>query len=82
MQSERFARCSVDHESDGRVPGVGEVIDHVESGIIALWDLARAVPTRKVVAVMAPHDEDKRLVFLQEWLAEDFTISDDRASHN
>jgi hypothetical protein len=44
--------------------------------------LARAVPTRKVVAVMAPHDEDKRLVFLQEWLAEDFTISDDRASHN
>jgi hypothetical protein len=57
---------------DGR--DVSEVIAYVAAGLVGLWGVAHAVPTRQVLAGFAPITIDNRRVVLQEWLAEAFTM--------
>lgn len=49
---------------------MSEVLAFVASGIIVIWGVAHAIPTRKVVAGFEPVTSTNRLVILQEWLAE------------
>jgi hypothetical protein len=51
-----------------------EVLAYVAAGLVALWGVAHAVPTRQVVAGFGPITVDNRRVLLQEWLAEAFTM--------
>lgn len=50
-----------------------EVLAYVAAGLVGLWGVAHAVPTRQVVAGFGPITVDNRRVLLQEWLAEAFT---------
>jgi hypothetical protein len=51
-----------------------EVLAYVAAGLVGLWGVAHAVPTRQVVAGFGPITVDNRRVLLQEWLAEAFTM--------
>src|SRR5512133_261331 len=51
-----------------------EVPAYVAAGLVGLWGVAHAVPTRQVVAGFGPITVDNRRVLLQEWLAEAFTM--------
>jgi hypothetical protein len=51
-----------------------EVLAYVAAGLVALWGVAHAVPTRRVVAGFDPITVDNQRVLLQEWLAEAFTM--------
>lgn len=42
--------------------------------LIAVWGIAHAIPTRRVVAGFEPTSHDNRLVVIQEWLAESLTM--------
>jgi len=42
--------------------------------IVALWGVAHAVPTAKVIAGFEPLTGDNRRILVQEWLAEAFTM--------
>ncbi len=42
--------------------------------LIAMWGIAHAVPTKRVVAGFAPITADNRRVLTQEWLAESLTM--------
>ena len=42
--------------------------------LIALWGFAHTTPTRQVLVEFQPITQDNRLVMLQEWLAEAFTM--------
>ena len=53
---------------------MSEAIAYVAAGMVALWGVSHAVPTRQVVAGLDPTTTDNRLIFLQEWLAEAFTM--------
>jgi hypothetical protein len=53
---------------------VDAVLAYVAAGLVALWGESHAVPTRQVVAGFAPISADNRLVLVQEWLAEAFTM--------
>ena len=50
------------------------MLAYVAGVLIALWGLAHAVPTRRVLAGFAPISRDNRRVLEQEWLAEAFTM--------
>lgn len=50
------------------------VLAYVSAAIIALWGVAHAVPTRRVLAGFAPITDGNRRVVVQEWLAEAFTM--------
>lgn len=43
-------------------------------GLVALWGVAHAIPTRQVIAGFGPITADNRRVLMQEWLAEAFTM--------
>lgn len=53
---------------------MNEILAYVAAGVVALWGLAHAVPTRQVVAGFGPISTDSRWVILQEWLAEAVTM--------
>jgi len=49
-----------------------ESLAYVAAGLVAVWGVAHAVPTRQVVAGFGAITVDNRRVILQEWLAEAF----------
>ena len=51
-----------------------QVLAYVAATLIAMWGIAHAVPTKRVVAGFAPITVDNRRVLTQEWLAESFTM--------
>jgi hypothetical protein len=53
---------------------VSEVLTYVAAGLVGLWGVAHAIPTRQVLAGFEPITIDNRRVVLQEWLAEAFTM--------
>jgi hypothetical protein len=53
---------------------MSEILAFVAAGIVAIWGVAHAIPTRKVVADFEPVTSTNRLVILQEWLAEAFAM--------
>jgi len=50
------------------------VLANAAAAITALWGVAHAVPTRRVVAGFGPIGVDNRRVLVQEWLAEAVTL--------
>jgi hypothetical protein len=42
--------------------------------LVGLWGVAHAIPTREVARGFEPITRDNRLVLIQEWLAEAFTM--------
>jgi hypothetical protein len=50
------------------------LLAYLAGGIVALWGVAHAVPTRQVLAGFAPITTDNRRIVVQEWLAEAFTM--------
>jgi hypothetical protein len=53
---------------------MGEVLAYAAAGLVALWGVAHAIPTRRVVTGFGSITVDNRRVLLQEWLAEAFTM--------
>ncbi len=51
-----------------------EALAYVAAGLVALWGVAHAIPTRRVLAGFGAITADNRRVVLQEWLAEAFTM--------
>jgi hypothetical protein len=51
-----------------------QVLAYTAAALIAVWGIALAVPTKKVVAGFAPITADNRRVLTQEWLAESLTM--------
>ncbi len=51
-----------------------QVLAYIAAALIAVWGLAHAVPTKRVVAGFAPITADNRRVLAQEWLAESLTM--------
>lgn len=51
-----------------------EILAYLAAGLVAVWGVAHAIPTRQVVAGFGPITADNRLVITQEWLAEAFTM--------
>lgn len=50
------------------------VLAYSAAALVALWGMAHAIPTRQVIAGFEPIEPDNRLVLIQEWLAEAFTM--------
>ena len=50
------------------------VLAYVAAGLVGLWGVAHAIPTRQVVKGFEPIARDNRLILTQEWLAEAFTM--------
>lgn len=53
---------------------MNEALAYLAAGLVALWGVSHAIPTRQVVAGFEPITRDNRLVITQEWLAEAFTM--------
>jgi len=53
---------------------VAAIIAYVAAAIVAVWGVAHAVPTARVLAGFAPITADNRRIVLQEWLAEAITM--------
>ncbi len=51
-----------------------QVLAYIAAALIAVWGIAHAVPTKKVVAGFGPITADNRRVLTQEWLAESLTM--------
>jgi len=51
-----------------------QVLVYIAAALIAVWGIAHAVPTKRVVASFAPITADNRRVLTQEWLAESLTM--------
>ncbi|MGW4325120.1 hypothetical protein ACWEKR_04435 [Nocardia sp. NPDC004573] len=51
-----------------------EVLAYVAAGLVGLWGVAHAIPTRAVVAGFGGISADNRRVLVQEWLAEAVTM--------
>ncbi len=51
-----------------------QILAYIAAALIAVWGIAHAVPTKKVVAGFAPITADNRRVLTQEWLAESLTM--------
>jgi hypothetical protein len=50
------------------------VFAYVAAAVVAVWGVAHAVPTGRVLAGFAPISRTNRRIVLQEWLAEAFTM--------
>ena len=50
------------------------LLAYLAGAIVAVWGVAHAVPTRRVLAGFAPITTDNRRIVAQEWLAEAFTM--------
>lgn len=53
---------------------MSQVLAYLAGGIVGLWGLAHAIPTRNVLAGFDQVSTDNRRIVLQEWLAEAFTM--------
>lgn len=53
---------------------MGDVLAYIAAGIVGLWGLSHAIPTRAVVAGFGEISADNRRVLVQEWLAEAVTM--------
>jgi hypothetical protein len=53
---------------------MNEVMAYLAASLIALWGVAHAIPTARVIAGFEPITAGNRLVLIQEWLAEAFTM--------
>ena len=51
-----------------------QVLAYLAAVLIAMWGMAHAVPTKRVVADFAPITADNRRILTQEWLAESLTM--------
>lgn len=51
-----------------------EILAYLAAGLVAVWGVSHAIPTRQVVAGFGQITADNRLVITQEWLAESFTM--------
>ena len=51
-----------------------QVLAYIAAALIAVWGIAHAIPTKRVVAGFAPITVDNRRVLTQEWLAESLTM--------
>ncbi len=51
-----------------------EVPAYVAGGLVGLWGVAQAIPTRAVVAGFGEISADNRRVLVQEWLVEAVTM--------
>lgn len=51
-----------------------QVLAYIAAALIAVWGVAHALPTKRVVAWFGPIPVDYRRVFTQEWPAESFTM--------
>lgn len=49
--------------------GMNSGFAYVSATLIALWGVAHAIPTRRVVAGFGPIGTDNRRILSQEWLA-------------
>ncbi len=54
--------------------GVDAILAYIAGAVVAVWGVAHAVPTRRVLAGFEPVSSDNRRIILQEWLAEAFTM--------
>jgi hypothetical protein len=53
---------------------MSSVLAYVSAAVVAMWGVAHAIPTGRVLAGFAPVTADNRLVIKQEWLAEAVTM--------
>ncbi|MFH8624522.1 hypothetical protein ACH4A8_21985 [Streptomyces vietnamensis] len=51
-----------------------EVLAYVAAGLVGLWGVSHAVPTRAVVTGFGEISTDNRRILVQEWLAEAVTM--------
>ncbi len=51
-----------------------QVLAYISAALIAVWGIAHAIPTKRVVAGFAPITADNRRILTQEWLAESLTM--------
>jgi hypothetical protein len=51
-----------------------EVLAYLAAGLVGLWGVSHAIPTRAVVAGFGEISTDNRRVLVQEWLAEAVTM--------
>jgi hypothetical protein len=51
-----------------------QVLAYIAAALIAVWGIAHAIPTKRVVAGFAPITADNRRILTQEWLAESLTM--------
>jgi len=56
------------------VGDVAVILAYVAAAVVAVWGVAHAVPTGRVLAGFAPISGANRRIVLQEWLAEAFTM--------
>ncbi|HEX2894637.1 MAG TPA: hypothetical protein VHO29_11620 [Marmoricola sp.] len=49
---------------------MAEILAYVAAGLVGLWGVSHAIPTRSVVAGFGDLSTDNRGVLVQEWLAE------------
>ncbi len=60
--------------SPAYAPLMSEIVAYLSAGVIALWGVAHAIPTRAVVGGFGPISVENRRVITQEWLAEALTM--------
>ncbi|WPP34284.1 hypothetical protein [Streptomyces sp. CL7] len=53
---------------------MAEVLAYVAAGMVLLWGVSHAIPTRGVVAGYGELTVDNRRILIQEWLAEAVTM--------
>ncbi|KZS67627.1 hypothetical protein [Mycobacterium ostraviense] len=53
---------------------MAEVLAYIAAGLVGLWGVSHAIPTRAVVAGFGEISADNRRVLVQEWLAEAVTM--------
>jgi hypothetical protein len=53
---------------------VAALLAYAAGAIVAVWGVAHAIPTRRVLAGFTPITTDNRRIVMQEWLAEAFTM--------
>ena len=51
-----------------------QVLAYISAALIAVWGIAHAIPTKRVVAGFAPITAGNRRILTQEWLAESLTM--------
>lgn len=51
-----------------------QVLAYISAALIAVWGIAHAIPTKRVVAGFAQITADNRRILTQEWLAESLTM--------
>lgn len=53
---------------------MAEVLAYIAAGLVGLWGVSHAIPTRAVVAGFGEISAENRRVLVQEWLAEAVTM--------